>query len=489
MRHSLKLAFLHLAVKHEDTAANRALILDKLTEAAALGADVVLAPEMATSGYAFDDSSHAAKHAETIDGVFVADLARRCAKAGCWACVGMPIKEAGSDRVHNSALLIDSKGEIRIEYHKVMAERAWAAQGSCDPSGVVDTPWGKVGVLICSDTYYGLLPRLRKLQGADLLLIPANWPPSSLDPKRLWSVHARLNGMYLAVCNRTGMDRTLDCTSAVSYCIAPNGKTLLEGRCHESAVFSTSIPLINGKIDTPSAESVHRETPPVELCMNQSRGMLPEHHKIHVYACAGVQCRRKDTWNQATSPVTADGSGNTVLVCYGCRAENEMPVGCRATFNSQRIVRVSECANMSCTIDALPYLPDTHSAPRHATAPWVHKIDGIRIGVVTHETAQCPESMFALAESNCDVCVVIGDGAEHPDDISYNCVHRMVIVHRTHGKARIAIPPDGHETWREESAAKDGICRAVVAYDVVRNKEWLKRVSCAKAAWAVPANS
>jgi len=198
MKSMLNLAFLHLSVKYADLAANRERILDMMTLAACQGADLVIAPEMATSGYAFDNPAHAAEYAESLDGKFIADLGKACAKTGCWACVGMPLSGEHPGVVYNGAVIVDNRGDVRLAYRKVMAEKNWATRGDCDSSGVVETPWGRIGVLICSDTYCGILPRMRKLQGADLLLVPANWPSSTLDPEKLWSIHARLNGMYSA---------------------------------------------------------------------------------------------------------------------------------------------------------------------------------------------------------------------------------------------------------------------------------------------------
>lgn len=91
-----------------------------------------------------------------------------------------------------------------------------------------------MGVLICSDTYNGLMPRITALRGADLLLVPANWPPTGLNPRVLWRVRAMENGIFLAACNRTGIDRIMDCRQALSCVSDPQGHLLLEAKTRRS---------------------------------------------------------------------------------------------------------------------------------------------------------------------------------------------------------------------------------------------------------------
>jgi predicted amidohydrolase len=88
---------------------------------------------------------------------------------------------------------IDRHGAIIARHRKFIAERAWATAGTTLANSIFDTPWGRVGLLICSDTYYGILPRAMAARGVNLLLVPANWPPGNLDPREVWSARAREN--------------------------------------------------------------------------------------------------------------------------------------------------------------------------------------------------------------------------------------------------------------------------------------------------------
>jgi predicted amidohydrolase len=152
MKTKLNLAFLHLSVKYADMNSNHQKILEMVTEASTAGSDFIVAPEMATSGYAFDNPQHAAFYTENLNGKFIYELKNLCIKNCCWVCIGMPLCGENEFSVYNGAVIIDDTGKIRCIYHKVTAEKTWAAQGRFDPYGVVSTPWGKIGVLICSDS-------------------------------------------------------------------------------------------------------------------------------------------------------------------------------------------------------------------------------------------------------------------------------------------------------------------------------------------------
>jgi hypothetical protein len=320
------------------------------------------------------------------------------------------------------------------------------------------------------------------LQGADLLIVPANWPSSTLDPQRLWSTHARINGMYVAVCNRTGKDRTLDCTHAVSCCFSPQGDTLFRGQNQDSTVFTVSIPLHNGTMKTPPCIPAYHDIKALDFKVHPAQSPSIEEKqttkdKLAIHACAGRCKNIRSTWSEALPPVPANETRNSLLVCLGCPQEAEMPIGCKAAFKTSNMIRVKRLSETSCSIDALTKTPGTTIVQTHLSVPVTRRVLGINIGVVSYETARYPECLFRLAQAGCDVCVVLGEGNGHSDDILYNCVHRMVIVYGTNDKALIAIPPNGHEMWREEGSDGDGVCSTVVPFEAVRNKEWLRKVA------------
>jgi predicted amidohydrolase len=85
------------------------------------------------------------------------------------------------------------------------------------------------------------MPRITALRGADLLLIPANWPPSGLDPVELWRARAIENGFFVAGCNRTGIDLKMDCRPGNPASIPPGGQLLRE-KSETSRIFEVKRP-------------------------------------------------------------------------------------------------------------------------------------------------------------------------------------------------------------------------------------------------------
>ena len=59
-------------------------------------------------------------------------------------------------------------------------------------------------------------------------------------PKELWCARALENGFYLAGCNRTGIDRIMDCRQAPSLVCDPSGKVIHEAATESSRKKGTS---------------------------------------------------------------------------------------------------------------------------------------------------------------------------------------------------------------------------------------------------------
>ena len=114
--------------------------------------------------------------ARAIDG---AEAAIRAAASvargtGVWLLAGsLPMRTENA--VRNRAILATPTGDVFLADKHVMTrfeDEEWRIAGG-NPPGVVDTPWGRVGVAICFDAEFPNLVRAQVEAGAFLILMPS----------------------------------------------------------------------------------------------------------------------------------------------------------------------------------------------------------------------------------------------------------------------------------------------------------------------------
>lgn len=203
-----------LAPRVGDLAHNGELVRDAVRRALADRADILVLPELATSGYVFADAEEARRTAIGADDPFFGEL--RAMLEGTRTVVVLGFCEAADGGVlHNSAAVLDAGG-VRAVYRKTHLwdrETLFFTPGDHLPP-VVDTPHGRIGVLICYDLEFPEMPRGLALAGADLIAVPTNWPltedgPPGERPAEIIQAQAaaRANGLFIACADRTGTER------------------------------------------------------------------------------------------------------------------------------------------------------------------------------------------------------------------------------------------------------------------------------------------
>jgi predicted amidohydrolase len=195
-----------------DTDGNRVAARTAIEQAAGDGAQIVVLPELASSGYVFADRSELVSLAEPRDGPSVTEWANLATAFGVTIVAGFP--EAAGDAVYNSAAVVDPTG-LRGVYRKA---HLWDTENAVfdradDLPLLVDTEHGRIGVMICYDVEFPEWVRAVALEGADLLCAPVNWPllprPEGERPTEMVRVlaGAGMNRMPIAVCDRAGVER------------------------------------------------------------------------------------------------------------------------------------------------------------------------------------------------------------------------------------------------------------------------------------------
>lgn len=199
-----------------DPQANRDIVASAVGEAVAVGARVVVLPELVSSGYVFADRAEAARSAEPVDGP---TLQMWCglARTHHLVLVGGFCELGDGDALHNSAAVVDQTG-VRAVYRKTHLwdrERLIFTPGDVPPP-VVDTEIGRISTVICYDLEFPEWVRLPALAGAQLLAAPVNWPayPRRDDQRPLEVVRAQadasVNRMAVIACDRAGVERNVD---------------------------------------------------------------------------------------------------------------------------------------------------------------------------------------------------------------------------------------------------------------------------------------
>jgi predicted amidohydrolase len=254
----VKVALVHAAIHWKDKEKNLAKLLSLNEMAAGAGARIILNTELATSGYAFESRDDIASLTETIPGPATRAFGEIAKKYECYICIGLPEVDPKTGIFYNAAALIGPKGRVLGRHRKVapaFRENLWAARGNL-PVLVVQTEFGKLGVVICADAYYYKPARIAALKGARLLLVPANWPATHQNPEKYWRARAAENGIYLLACNRTGMDKSMDCNSAESFIIDTGGGVVRKFSSPDDSIVYGTLPLKNGKFISSAAEDI-----------------------------------------------------------------------------------------------------------------------------------------------------------------------------------------------------------------------------------------
>jgi len=197
-----------------DRAGNLAAI-ERLAKAAKTqGAEIVVLPELADSGYTFRDGDEVAALAGPVPGGPSAETLRRLAEEfGLYIVSG--IAEQDGDRFYNSALLCGPEGYIG-KYRKL---HLWNNENRLFRKGdlglpIFDLPFGRIGIAICYDGWFPETFRQLALAGAELVCVPTNWVPMAgaeglPEPMAniLHKAAAHTNGLYIACADRIGIER------------------------------------------------------------------------------------------------------------------------------------------------------------------------------------------------------------------------------------------------------------------------------------------
>jgi predicted amidohydrolase len=220
-----------LAPRMASLEGNRRLSVDAIAAAVQARADIVVLPELVTSGHMFESAQEAASMAISPTDQIFGEWAGAAVRGGALVIGGFC--ERGDDgQIYDSAAVVDGTGVIGV-YRKVHLwdREKLSFQPGADPPTVFDTPAGRIGVLVGYDLEFPEMSRILALAGAELIVVPANWPlvdrPEGERPSEVTiaMAAARVNRVFIACCDRTGTERGQEWTGGTTI-VEENGWVL-----------------------------------------------------------------------------------------------------------------------------------------------------------------------------------------------------------------------------------------------------------------------
>ncbi|MFH7320500.1 nitrilase-related carbon-nitrogen hydrolase [Desulfurivibrio sp. D14AmB] len=228
---------LQFSVRFGDPEANLAVVRRRLAELAPAASALVVLPELWGGGFAYERLK---EQAALTPGLLAAleEEARRYQ-----VCLAGSLPEAvarGREKdFYNSLYLVTPAGVVgpyrKQRLFAPMEEERYFRPGPV--ASPLAAPWGPLAALVCFDLRFPELAGGQVDQGAELLVVAAQWPAARREHWRiLLQARAIENQVFVVACNTCGLVGGTDFAGS-SLIIAPDGVILAEaGPGEESLV-------------------------------------------------------------------------------------------------------------------------------------------------------------------------------------------------------------------------------------------------------------
>lgn len=186
-------------------------------EAAGKGAKIIVLPELCTSGYVLRSKAEAASCAQERDGYQTEAFIPIAKKFNTHIVFGYV--ELCEGKLYNSAAIIGPNGLAgNTQKHNLWGSDAlWAESSEC-LSPVINTPVGRLGVLVCRDVmnnfresykFYKFENKFYKKGSVDSIALLTNWGSDFGYPDNSWIELSEETGANVIVANRIGKERDM----------------------------------------------------------------------------------------------------------------------------------------------------------------------------------------------------------------------------------------------------------------------------------------
>jgi predicted amidohydrolase len=239
---SIHVASIQIGIKLGRKEENLAKAIHYLEQAAAAGADLAVFPECALSGYLFDSKEEAGFFAESLQGPSLQKISAICKGKQIYTVYTL-LERADNCNIYNTAVLLGPDGIIacyRKTHLPYLGVDRFVAAGE-SPYKIIDTPLGKIGLMICYDLRFPEPARVLSLLGAQVILLPTNLSKGG-EAHLNFFLRARAceNKIFIISANRLGEEKG-SAFVGCSKIVDPSGNYLAEASSEKEEIISCII--------------------------------------------------------------------------------------------------------------------------------------------------------------------------------------------------------------------------------------------------------
>jgi predicted amidohydrolase len=241
----VNVALAQISSKVGDKETNIKTMEKTITEAKRKGANLIIFPELALTGYVVRDLAY--ELAEPIPtGPSIREITKTAKRQNVHVIFGMIENSVKAAAVlHNTAVLVGPRGfvgkyqKMHLPTHSVFEEKRYFRPGYKTP--VFETDIGKIGLIICYDIFFPEITRVMRLKGAQLITCISASPSTRRGFfEILTAARAIENTVFLAYTNLVGIEDGLQFWGG-SRLIAPNGNIMTQAKYDEEALTMAKI--------------------------------------------------------------------------------------------------------------------------------------------------------------------------------------------------------------------------------------------------------
>jgi len=240
-----KVALAQSAPVLADKTANMDTALKDIKKANQAGAKLIVFPEMFLTGYMIldgKDTSTVFKLAEYIDGPVVKQLVTWAKQYNIYIIMGMPLKSnVLRGIIYNAAVFVGPDGLIgahrKIGLPTGPFFNTWFYEGNYFKPGekveLFDTNLGRIGIMICYESWWPEIPRVLAVKGADMIVcISAGPQVTEKGFDIVLAMRAMENGVYIAYVNLPDVEKGLKFFGGARL-LTPAGQPVVEAKRYQ----------------------------------------------------------------------------------------------------------------------------------------------------------------------------------------------------------------------------------------------------------------